>query len=133
MTKTQAMTDAVREALYPELRSPKWLAWAQQQTNAEDLISHPQAGHCYVASETLWLLLGGTNAGFHLASARDYADQTHWWVEDDDGNVLDPTASQYFDFGRNPPYAAGQRRGPAGPSPSERSLLLIDRVVRWER
>ena len=47
------LVETVRSVLTPELLPPEWLDHP-----------HPMGGYCYVASESLYYLLGGREAGF---------------------------------------------------------------------
>lgn len=90
---------------------------------------NPLYGHCYVASEALYHLLGGRAAGWRVHRARDEAGVVHWWLEDGEGNRLDPTAGQYVSLGRPPPYDKGKRgTWLTGERPSRRAAELIRRV-----
>jgi hypothetical protein len=89
---------------------------------------HPMAGHCYVASEALYHLLGGSEQSFKPCCSRDAYGGVHWWLEDDDGHVLDPTFDQYVDLDKTAPYASGVRKGFLTTNPSARAVELIQRV-----
>src|SRR5581483_10696597 len=59
-------------------------------------------GFCYIASEALYHMLGGTKSGMKPMCAPYAKGKTHWWLEKN-GNVYDPTADQYV----QPPYHLG--------------------------
>jgi len=113
--------------------SPKAVAKAVKASLSDDLrnqakagrIDCPVCGHCYVASEAAWHLLGGSDSGWVPASAT-WKGVTHWWLERDDGEILDVTAAQ---FPQGFPYDKGQRRGfLTGSEPSQRSQVVIERA-----
>jgi hypothetical protein len=43
----------------------------------------------------LYHLGGGKSAGIRRVRAKINPDESHWWVEDDEGNIYDPTAGQF--------------------------------------
>ena len=105
----------IHAALTPDLLKGKW-------KGSEN--SHPQEGHCYVAAEALWHLTGKT-----LKPKRaSYSEGTHWWLEDEFGNIFDPTVNQYLDFGETPPYSLGVGNGFLTKEPSKRAKVVIERV-----
>jgi len=106
--------------------------------------AHPTTGHCSVAAEAVYFMLGGTAAGLIAIVARDHDGTTHWWlVHKASGTIIDPTRSQYDSIGDRPPYERGipgmpcgfqgQRRNPNsrfgfGRDPGKRAAEVIRRV-----
>lgn len=82
-------------------------------------------GHCYVASEALYHL---TDRRYHPKCGKDSNNVNHWWLEDDDGNILDVTAKQYTDDGQSPPYNKRKSLGFLTKRPSKRAQTLMDRL-----
>jgi hypothetical protein len=81
-------------------------------------------GYCYVASESLYYLLGGREAGF-TAKRAPCAGGEHWWLEGPDGKLIDATADQFeesFD------YSAGVASRFLTLEPSPRALTILLRV-----
>jgi len=105
---------SIRSNLTPDLR--------KVETPAE---ANPVAGHCYVASEALYHLLGGKESGLTPHSGK-LGQGMHWWLEDETGAVLDPTMDQLPE-GYN--YHAGRGRGFLTKTPSKRAQTLIERVL----
>jgi hypothetical protein len=105
---------AVRQALLEsdDLRRAPWRGSA-----------NPYAGHCYVASETLYHLLGGPSSDLRPATVKIH-DVVHWFLEGP-GVILDPTADQ---FNHKVPYEEARRRGFLTKKPSRRAQELIRRV-----
>lgn len=88
--------------------------------------NHPFYGHCYVASEALWHL---TNQHLTIHRAKDDHNITHWWLQNGSEKV-DPTQSQYTDFGIDPPYNHGKRAHfLTGKTISQRSKTLLLRMT----
>jgi len=84
----------------------------------------PVAGHCYVASEALYHLLGGAAAGFTVHFIR-HEDAPHWFLRDPAGQVLDLTAAQ---FETSVPYEEAKRKGFLTKRPSARAGDLAQRA-----
>lgn len=84
---------------------------------------HPNdlAGHCYVASEALYHLLGGRLSGWTPMNVR-VGSVSHWFLKGPDSEILDPTAAQ-FDI--HIPYAEARGRGFLTRMPSRRAQLLM--------
>jgi len=86
---------------------------------------NPMAGHCYVASEALYHLLGGKESGWYPMRMRMPDGIVHWWLANSDGDVLDPTHDQ---FDNHPNYTDGRSGGFLTREPSKRAQELINRV-----
>lgn len=86
----------------------------------------PTAGHCYVATETLYHLLGSRNRNKYKPHYIKVGKITHWFLmTDDKKDILDPTYDQFPTF---PNYSKGKRCGFLTKSPSKRSQILIGRI-----
>ena len=107
---------AVRKSLTAELLSSKYrkMKWPEK---------YWPTGHCYVASEALYHLLGGAKAGYK-PMRRTLADTTHWWLQNRYGDLLDPTSDQfeYFD------YSKGVGCGFLTKKPSKRAQIVMKRA-----
>lgn len=112
--------DRIKQHLTPDLLKPRFRRKAEGQ--------HPTFGHCYVAAEALYHLLGGREAGLKAVRGRDDQGIVHWWLEDAEGAILDPTAEQYTSKGLSPPYERGRAAGFLTREPSKRARVLMDRV-----
>ncbi len=88
---------------------------------------YPATGFCYIATEALFYLIGGLKSGFKPKYLR-YKNQhiTHWWLENEEGMILDPTLAQYG--GKNPNYKRGKGCGFLNgyEKPSRRAKKLIE-------
>jgi len=111
------MLDQVRAALEPSLLKPQY-----RKPGA-----HPMAGHCYVASEALYHLLGGSSSGYTPTSLR-VGDSIHWWLTGPKGEVLDPTADQFTEPVQ---YDQGRGRGFLTKQPSRRAAVVIRRAREY--
>lgn len=97
----QAYAAQIRAVLTPDLLKPCYRAGAA---------TNPLYGHCYAASEALWLLSGGPESEWTPTSARDDAGVVHWWLTRGE-EVVDPTEGQYTSVGLQAPHARGRGRG----------------------
>lgn len=98
-------------------------------------LKNPLFGHCYVASEALYHLIRSLSFNDHLLEykpcrGRDSDNITHWWLQDNEGKILDPTAEQYTSQSKVPPYHKGLRGPFLTRIPSKRALIVIERVKK---
>jgi hypothetical protein len=87
--------------------------------------SLPVAGHCYVASEAAYHLLGGKDAGWTPMQIQ-HGGGSHWYLRHESGLILDITSEQFF---KPVPYANGRGRGFLTRQPSKRAARVIDRAT----
>lgn len=110
----EQLIEAIGNRLTPDLLSSKW----------NGRIKNQLSGHCYVASEAFYHLAGGKQAGYRPYFVR-HEGGSHWWVEHEDGTVIDITAAQFW----TPiPYEDGVGKGFLTRQPSKRAAELIRRV-----
>jgi hypothetical protein len=112
-----ALVRAVQDQLTPDL--------IRQEHCVPTGVS-PLECHCYHAAEAVYHLAGGKRAGL-VAARGPLRGGTHWWLETDQGRVIDPTASQ---LPSGYPYHQGTRAGFLTREPSERARVVMDRVKR---
>ena len=105
----------IQRALSPDLLRGPW---------AIHTPTHPHAGHCYVASEALYHLLGGKQAGFTPMFVR-HENQPHWFLRGPQGKIIDPTAAQ---FRTRVPYERAVAKGFLTREPSRRARIVLERV-----
>lgn len=109
---------AVRACLTDRLRKPRYRGHP-----------NPLRGHCAVASEAVYFLLGGQKAGWVPTTIRVGGD-VHWFLRQrKTGKVIDPTAGQ---FSCEVAYGRGVGRGfptpklgAKVPPPSKRAAQVI--------
>jgi hypothetical protein len=83
-------------------------------------------GHCYVASEALYHLLGGPRGGWTPMFVR-HEGESHWFLRDrQTGRVLDPTADP---FKGAPDYTKARGKGFLTRGPSQRARVVIKRCM----
>lgn len=118
------LLDAIRAALTPDLLTPEWRARAAAPQ------ARPYTGHCYAASEAAYHLLGGRAAGLHPMSVGREHGGPHWFLVNDTGDVIDPTAEQFTQRELEHLYAHARGRGFLTRRPSRRARIVMDRVRR---
>ena len=100
--------------------------------------SHPYTGHCYVASEALYHILGGKKSGLTPVRATLFSgtSHTHWWLKDENRKIIDITAEQFTSRGinvRKKIYPYGRGTGFLTKGPSKRAQEVIRRVKKLDR
>jgi len=116
-SSTSELILKIQKSLTPDLLRGRWVNQ-----------SHPLEGHCYIAAEALWYLLGCNNWKPMCASYKDkHGKATHWWLEHKKTReIADPTKEQYFPD--NPPYHMGKGIGFLTKHPSKRAMIILERV-----
>lgn len=130
LSKTESeLVSRARLALSPDLLKGIW-----RVKNAQ---GHPMTGHCYVATEALYHLLGGKEAGWKsmMMSFDNDCDWgpvelPHWWLENVDGRRIDATSDQFaspvpYERGRHKAFITNEK---LGDKPSKRARILIARL-----
>lgn len=117
MDQINNVVHAVQGALTDDLRKP-------QYRGRENCL----AGHCYVASEALYHLLGGKKSGWKPMHV-NHEGGPHWYLQHSlSGTIIDPTASQ---FTTPIPYENGRGKGfLTGDQPSKRTQVVLERVAK---
>lgn len=115
-TKANSIAALIVESLTDDLRRPPWRG-----------SPNPLAGHCYVASEAAWHLLGAASSGWRPTFVK-HQGVSHWYLKNkDNGEILDITVGQ---FGELPDYSAGIGKGFLTKAPSKRANILINNILR---
>lgn len=118
---TEVLVKRIRKHLSDDLRLKDWRGHP-----------HSLAGHCYIASEALYHLTGGSTGPWKPMWIRhddgDDFDVGHWFLQNrDTGEILDITAAQ---FKRPVNYENGRGRGFMTRRPSARTQELLRRVEK---
>ena len=88
---------------------------------------NPWAGHCYVASEYVYHLFGGTAGPWKPMFLR-VGPTPHWFLQHKEtGKRLDVTAGQ---FGSVLPYSEARGKGFLTSRPSKRARELANRISK---
>ena len=66
---------------------------------------------------------------FHPYHAQDENGITHWWLQDELGNMLDVTIDQFLSEDRQPPYKTARKKWFLTNQPSNKSKELMSRVL----
>jgi hypothetical protein len=84
--------------------------------------AHPHTGHCYVASQALYSLLGAKGGGYSPLCMQ-HEGGSHWAIlREKDGAILDPTVAQ---FKTTPDYSKGVRKGYCHPKQKDKSGCFL--------
>lgn len=86
------------------------------------------AGHCYVASEVAYHLLGGKASEYTPQVIRHEGSQ-HWFLKNKSGRIIDLTAEQ---FDSAVPYDRSRGCGFLTRGPSKRAQIVLDRIASDE-
>lgn len=82
-------------------------------------------GHCYVASEAAYYLLGGREDGWQPCYVK-HLGASHWYLKHTSGGILDLTSEQF----QSPvAYERGGGKGFLTQKPSKRAKLLLQRIA----
>ncbi len=92
---------------------------------------HPLEGHCYIAAEVLWHSLDKKDFKPMCAVYFDEKGKcTHWWLKNKNtGEILDPTAEQYYPD--TPPYTLGRGCGFLTKEPSKRAKIVLNKIQKF--
>jgi hypothetical protein len=104
---------SVRKNLSDDLRKPEFRGHECKTT-----------GHCYVASEAVYHLLGGKAAGYTPMQVT-HEGTSHWFLKHESGKIIDPTADQ---FTTPVPYEKAKGKGFLTKKPSKRAQVLLGRM-----
>ncbi|MBY0403018.1 MAG: hypothetical protein K2X66_03910 [Cyanobacteria bacterium] len=120
----------VQQGLTPDLLNKMWRAKNEASGN-------PLVGHCYVAAEALFHLLGGKKAGWQSMMLNHTAwpqgcdpGETHWFLRHTSGLIGDPTAGQYE--GQPIAYSLGIPCGFLTKAPSQRAQRVLETIQKAE-
>lgn len=90
---------------------------------------NPVAGHCYIASEALFHLMGGSASGWKPMFVR-VQGMPHWYLQHRDGRVIDVTAEQ---FSCAVPRHLAKGKGFLTKNPSKRTQKLLERLWKTQK
>lgn len=108
--------DGIVRVLTDDLRKPKYRG-----------NSNPLVGHCYVASEAIYHLVGGQQSKLVPYFIR-HEGEPHWFLASRyTGQIVDPTAGQ---FTTPVSYWWGVRKGFLTKYPSKRAKIVMERYLR---
>jgi hypothetical protein len=102
--KLRSFAALVRKHLSNDLLKPPYQSW---HTVGQWSWHSKVAGHCYIASEAAFHLLGGKQAGWTPMNIK-HEGVSHWFLKHTSGKILDITAKQ---FSSPVPYQNARGRG----------------------
>ncbi len=112
--KVAKLVDQVRGALGDDMLKPEY-------RGAKGCMK----GHCYVASEALYHLLGGKSSGW-VPHSISHEGGPHWYLKHMGGRIVDPTSDQ---FNTPVPYHKGAPKDFLTPLPSALAREALDRML----
>jgi len=112
------VSKVIVDNLTPDLLPKKWV-----ERNKDN----PMFGHCHTASACLQKVFGTKE--LKLNRALDDEGIWHWWCVDNNNNIIDITAEQYYKEGRTPPHASGEKASMLGFDYRKRVFTLLDKVL----
>ena len=112
------VSKVIVDNLTPDLLPKKWV-----ERNKDN----PMFGHCHTASACLQKVFGTKE--LKLNRALDDEGIWHWWCVDNNNNIIDITAEQYYKEGRTPPHANGEKASMLGFDYRKRVFTLLDKVL----
>lgn len=117
MVQRRDVVSAIVASLTDELLRPKY----RRVTDRNKFF-----GHCYVATEAYYHLVGGASSGF-VPQRITHEGGTHWYLKHRvTGKIVDLTAGQ---FRTAVPYENGVGCGFLTRLPSKRAVIVIQRVA----
>jgi hypothetical protein len=139
MTQLKIISETLISCLTPDLLSSKWVQLADP--------NNPVSGHCAIATECMYDILGGARAGYlpfvcsyHYNAGGTFipglsksgVNMTHWWLRRPKqsgrgrGEVYDVSVNQYKEPFK---YYFGRPSGFMSPTPpSKRARILLSRI-----
>jgi hypothetical protein len=108
------------DCLSDDLLSSKY-----RKLKAENPNVHPTFGHCYVASEATYYLIGGRETGDWSPQHTNINGCSHWFLKhQSSGFIFDPTVEQFGTID----YSGSRGIGFLTKLPSKRARELIRRI-----
>ena len=116
--------EAIQNSLTPDLLKRRF-----REGNA----TNPLFGHCYHSAGALFHLIRALRLpekflGYRSCRGVDDGNIPHYWLQNERGEILDPTVGQYTSKGLNPPYGSGRFKNFMTKQPSKISKIIIERI-----
>lgn len=91
----------------------------------EKFLNKNIANKCYIASEAIYHLAGGKQAGLKPVNLK-HEGASHWYLETNSGRIVDVTVGQ---FKTTPDYSQGRGRGFLTKGPCKRTQKLLAHIA----
>jgi hypothetical protein len=122
--RERALAVAIQRALHIEDLTPAYRARHAEGCDA-------MTGHCFVATNAFWHATGGPAGKYQPKQVR-VEGESHWFLVDDQGRIVDLTASQFstpipYERGRH--FVMRARRG-GDAQPTERAQAVLASITR---
>lgn len=108
--------------LSDDLLSKDWQARKKKLASC-----HPTFGHCYLATEVAYHMLGGKAKGWTPQYLK-CQDGSHWFLKHKTGTIFDVTEGQFE--GEEIPYRKAIGKGFLTKKPSKRAQKLIAKISK---
>lgn len=95
--------------------------YVKPQYRSEWTPERPTTGYCYVVAEVTYHYLAPKGSKPYVMKTG--ATETHWFLKDPAGKVIDPTADQFNEL---PDYSTGRPNGFLTKDISKRGRILAD-------
>jgi hypothetical protein len=116
------LKDRIISNLSDDLLSKDWLIRKKLLPSCD-----PTFGHCYLATETAYHILGGKKKGWKPMYLK-CKDGSHWYLLHSSGYIFDVTQNQFE--GEVIPYHKAVGKGFLTKKPSKRAVELIARIYK---
>jgi len=128
MVTVEQVIDEIKKHLTPDLLKDQYRT---------DNVNNPLFGHCYHATEALYHIirdfqLPAEFMEFKPCRGIDESNIAHWWLQNEQGDILDPTAEQYKSRGIQPPYHNGRFRPFLTKEPSKKAKTIMKQIMSTE-
>lgn len=116
------LKESIIKNLSDDLLSRDWLTRKRLLPSC-----HPTFGHCYLATEAAYHILGGKRKGWTPQYLK-CQDGSHWFLKHKNGDIFDVTAGQFEDEEIHYHQAIG--KGFLTKQPSKRAQKLIAKISK---
>jgi hypothetical protein len=125
-TEPDRVATAIREYL--------WNNDSMLRGSYKEYLQHPLGGHCYISSECYYHTLPNPDAWtpqcLNVAwnSGGSHKEMTHWYLQHDNGAIVDLTADQFEAAPVRPDYSEGTGKGFLTAQPSNRCEHILSHL-----
>ena len=109
--------EIIKKNLSTDLLPKKWILKNKD---------NPMFGHCYNFAGCLYKIFGCKQVKLYRGFDGEIY---HWWVQDNDGKIIDPSFEQYTTIGKLPPYNKAEKSYPLPLDYRKRINILYEKVI----
>jgi len=113
------------------IRDYLWNNDAMLRGSYKDYLQHPLGGHCYIATESYYHTLQNPEAwtpqclNVTWRTDLNRKEISHWYLQHDNGTIVDLTADQFDAAPVRPDYSEGTGKGFLTAQPSNRTQHIL--------